>query len=110
MSDGSFRFVYQGCTHGRAPPSEQLHRAETILSGFIVSPYESDDGEQKGLKLFGYSHINYKSSPALALLREFVKKAPLKWFTALINEAQRWQLKSDEEPAHNAIQQITYNL
>jgi len=100
MTDGSVRIVYQGCTHGRAPESDRIKRAECILSGFVLEPWKNEDGEDKGCKLFGYSHIEYRGSPALALLREWVKKGPQKWFSNLLDECKRWQAKGrDVQPA-----------
>lgn len=104
MSDGSFRFIYQGSTHGRAPVSQQVHRGECVLSGYLIEPWESEDGLKTGSKLFAYSHITYKSNPALALLREWVKKTPLRWFTALLNECQRWESKSVAREEQFAIE------
>lgn len=93
MTDGSYQIVYQGCTHGRAPASQRVTRADCVLSGFVIEPYTSEDGELHGCLLFGYSHLEYKGSPALALLREWVKKGPHKWVEAVVAESARWQAK-----------------
>ena len=53
---------WQGCTHGRAPASQRVTRADCVLSGFVIEPYTSEDGELHGCLLFGYSHLEYKAS------------------------------------------------
>eukprot|EP00656_Telonema_subtile_P007313 TRINITY_DN1342_c0_g1_i5.p1 TRINITY_DN1342_c0_g1~~TRINITY_DN1342_c0_g1_i5.p1 ORF type:complete len:607 (+),score=151.06 TRINITY_DN1342_c0_g1_i5:279-2099(+) len=60
MTDGSYWLVYQGSTHGRAPVSQQVHRAECTLSGYLIEPWKSEDGQKTGCKLFAYSNIAYK--------------------------------------------------
>lgn len=93
MDDGSHHIVFQGCSHGRAPESDRAVRAECILTGFVIEPWRSEDGEQQGCRLFMYSHVDYKGAPALALLREWLKKGPQNWFNAFVQECHRWQAK-----------------